>query len=144
MTTTARRQCKPRRDPGFSLIELLVVLGILGLLAGFVAPKVVGYLGKAKSQTATTQIDSLRSTLDLFLLDTGRYPTVKAGLSALVMNDGRTPGWNGPYLGDRTVPVDPWGNAYLYALSATGQPQITSLGADGVTGGTGDAADITR
>jgi len=133
-----------RRDPGFSLIELLVVMGILAMLAGLVAPKVVGYLDRAKVQTAASQIEGLRSSLDLYLLDVGKYPSPESGLEALVTNEAGNAAWNGPYLRDVTVPVDPWGNAYVYALAADGRPSITSLGADAQPGGEGDAADIAR
>lgn len=130
-----------RRDAGFSLIELLVVLGILALLAGFVGPKVVGYFSRAKSQAAFTQIEGLRAALDLYLLDTGRYPNDREGLQALVAPPQTAANWRGPYLQDAAVPKDPWGNEYLYSTER-GQPQIVSLGADGLKGGEGEAADI--
>ena len=130
-----------RRDGGFSLIELLVVLGILAMLAGFVGPKVVGYFSRAKAQTAVTQIEGLRAALDLYLLDTGRYPSAREGLAALVDPPQGVANWRGPYLQDTAVPMDPWGNAYLYSTQS-GRPAIVSLGADGLKGGEGEAADI--
>lgn len=142
--TRGAQSRKPTRDAGFSLIELLVVLSILALLAGVVGPKVIGYFGRAKTQTAATQIEGLGAALDLYLLDTGRYPTEREGLAALVSAPGAAAGWRGPYLDDGALPLDPWGNAYRYALVDTGRPRITSLGADGREGGEGEAADIAR
>lgn len=132
------------RDAGFSLIELLVVLGILALLAGVVGPKVIGYFGRAKAQTAITQIEGLRAALDLYLLDTGAYPTAAQGLAALAAAPEGVVGWRGPYLEDGPVPLDPWGNVYGYARPGAGRPSVFSLGADGLEGGAGEAADIGR
>lgn len=137
----SRRRSR-RREAGFSLVELLVVLAILALLAGYVGPQVIGYFGRAKQQTAETQIEGLRAALDLFLLDVGRYPTGPEGLEALVRPPRGAAGWQGPYLQDEAVPADPWGNAYLYAARGDRRPSVRSLGADGVEGGEGDAADL--
>ncbi|MEM7507902.1 MAG: type II secretion system major pseudopilin GspG [Pseudomonadota bacterium] len=131
-----------RRDAGFSLIELLVVLGILALLAGVVGPKVVGYFGRAKTQTAVTQIEGMRAALDLYLLDMGRYPTAEQGLDALVRAPANALTWNGPYLQDTDVPLDPWGQPYRYVVTQDGQVAIATLGADNQEGGSGEAADI--
>ncbi len=144
MPVTPESRPKPHPTSGFSLIELLVVLAIMALLAGLVAPKVIGYLGRAKAQTATSQIEGLRGALDLYLLDVGRYPETRAGLGALLSDDGRSPGWNGPYLREPAVPADPWGNAYGYELTKVGEPLVFSLGSDGAPGGEGDAADLGR
>lgn len=138
-----RPPSRRRADGGFSLMELLVVLGILALLAGFVGPRVVGYFARAKGQTAVTQIESLRAALDLFLLDTGRYPNPREGLGALVADPGNLPGWRGPYLAE-ALPVDPWGNPYRYRITREGRVEIASLGADAAEGGEGEAADILR
>lgn len=151
----ARRPAHPRARPpirktgglrdsqaGFSLIELLVVLGILAMLGGFVGPKVIGYFDRAKTMTAESQIRGLRAALDLYLLDTGRYPTQAEGLAALVEAPRDAAGWRGPYLQDPAVPADPWGNAYRYSLTDRGRPVVVSLGADGEAGGEGDAADL--
>ncbi|NEV61290.1 type II secretion system major pseudopilin GspG [Thiorhodococcus minor] len=133
---------KARRG-GFTLVELLVVLAILGLLAGLVGPQVMNFLGGAKSKTAGLQIDDLSSTLDLYRLELGRYPNDSEGLSALVEDPGNMPGWNGPYLKKGQVPKDPWGNDYQYRFPGEhGSFDIWSLGADNREGGDGENADI--
>jgi general secretion pathway protein G len=138
-------QASPRRA-GFSLIEMLVVLVIIGLIMGIAGPRVLNYLSDAKVKTARLQIASFKNALDLYFMDTGRYPNSKEGLGALVH---RSPGldiWNGPYLKDGSVPVDPWGNAYLYRSPGThgGAYDLISYGSDGREGGEGAAADITN
>ncbi len=128
---------------GFTLIELLVVLVILGLLAGLVGPRVVGYLGRGKSDTAKLQIEQLAASLDLYLLDLGRYPAADDGFRALLENTTGDVNWQGPYLRKEEVPVDPWGNEYHYqpSESSTGY-DLYSLGADNAEGGEGENADI--
>ena len=133
-------QKSPRKSRGFTLIELLVVLAILTLLAGLVGPKVLSQLGGAKSKTAGVQIADLQKALDIFKLDTGRYPTSEEGLEALAKQPGNVRGWNGPYL-TGGVPNDPWNNPYRYTLNG-GQVEILTLGSDGQPGGEGEAADI--
>ena len=131
---------RPQR--GFTLIELLVVLVILGLLASVAGPKVISYLGGAKSDTARLQIEEFGATLDL-RLETGRYPTTQEGLSALVQQPSGVTGWNGPYLKKKTLPKDPWGNDYRYASPGQhGTYDISSLGADNREGGEGENKDI--
>ena len=126
---------------GFTLLELMVVLAILALLGGLVGPKVLDYLGKAKSRTAIVQIAELEKTLDNFKLDVGRYPTTEEGLDALVKRPASANLWSGPYI--KEVPKDPWNNHYKYANpGAGGGVEILSLGADGVAGGDGENADI--
>jgi general secretion pathway protein G len=126
---------------GFTLLELMVVLAILALLGGLVGPKVLDYLGKAKSRTAIVQIAELEKTLDNFKLDVGRYPTTEEGLDALVKRPASANLWSGPYI--KEVPKDPWNNPYKYANpGAGGGVEILSLGADGVAGGDGENADI--
>ena len=126
---------------GFTLLELMVVLAILALLGGLVGPKVLDYLGKAKSRTAIVQIAELEKTLDNFKLDVGRYPTTEEGLDALVIRFFSANLWTGPYI--KEVPKDPWNNPYKYANpGAGGGVEILSLGADGIAGGDGENADI--
>src|SRR5215510_4128188 len=101
------------KNRGFTLLELLVVVAILGLLVGFVAPRYFGQLGKSEVNTARAQIDALEKALDQYRLDTGRYPSAELGLKALVERPQSEPKWNGPYL-RKAVPLDPWGKAYVY------------------------------
>ncbi|HUB63973.1 MAG TPA: type II secretion system major pseudopilin GspG [Methylocella sp.] len=135
---------RPGREDGFTLIEILVVITIIGLIMGLVGPRVLNYLSESKVKAATIQIESFASSLDLFYLDLGRYPTTSEGLTALVRRPGGASGWNGPYLKNSAVPNDPWGHPYQYhSPSDHGGPyDIISLGSDGQEGGTGTAADI--
>jgi general secretion pathway protein G len=136
------KQRYPRFN-GFTLIELLVVLVILGLLAGLVGPRVLNYLGGAKSDTARLQIEELGAGLDLFYLEVGRYPTSDEGLVALVEEPTDVTNWNGPYLKKKTIPKDPWGNDYLYQSPGDNGPyDLYSYGMDGAEGGEGDNSDI--
>ena len=138
---------RPRRRSarGFTLLELLVVLAILALLAAFVAPRVFNYLSGAKSDVAGLQMQSIRTALDFYRLDTGRFPSESEGLKALVERPASTPaGWNGPYLQGATLPLDPWSRAYLYAPDdATDGYVLSTLGADGRVGGDGEDRDLT-
>jgi general secretion pathway protein G len=128
---------------GFTLIELLVVLVILGLLAGLVGPRVLSYLGGAKSDTARLQIAEFGAGLDLFYLEIGRYPTTEEGLIALIERPSDTSNWNGPYLKKKTIPKDPWGNDYIYQSPGENGPyDLYSFGMDGTEGGEGDNKDI--
>ncbi|MNS03133.1 Type II secretion system protein G precursor [compost metagenome] len=129
---------------GFTLLELLVVVVIIGLLAGYVGPKYFSQLGKSEVTVAKAQIDALEKALDTFRLDIGRYPSTAEGLSALTMQPSGLIKWNGPYL-KKAVPLDPWGHPYVYASPGNkGDFQITSLGRDGQIGGTSEDADITN
>lgn len=131
-----------RRNAGFTLIELMIVLFILGLLAALVVPRLMGRVGKAKQKSAQAQIHLLGTALDLFHLDVGRYPTDEEGLKALMENPGSLPGWGGPYL-DKAVPKDPWGRDYHYKCPGEHGPyDLFSLGADGAQGGEGENQDI--
>ncbi|MGQ4274799.1 type II secretion system major pseudopilin GspG [Terrihabitans sp. B22-R8] len=132
-----------RRQAGYTLVELLVVITIIGLIVALVGPRVLGYLGDSKVKTAKIQIQGFTSALDLYYLDTGRYPSSSEGLNALVQRGAGTTTWNGPYLKGGSVPLDPWGRPYVYRTpSEHGPYDIVSRGSDGQEGGTGDAADI--
>ena len=143
--TPLRFRTRPQRrrtsTTGFSLIEMLVAVAIVGLLIGVVGPAAMRQLQSSRVTTAEAQITQLRSALDIFMIETGRFPTEQEGLNALVNGAGTIPGWNGPYLRDGQLPVDPWGSAFLYSIEQ-GQVRITSLGADGQAGGTGVDADV--
>jgi general secretion pathway protein G len=128
---------------GFTLIEMLVVLVIIGLVMGLVGPQVLNYLTDARAKAAKLQIEAFGSALDLYFLDVGRYPPASEGLNALVRRPSGVEVWNGPYLKGGAVPPDPWGRAYIYRAPGERAPyEITSLGADGHEGGTGSGADI--
>ncbi len=136
---------KNKRNVGFTLIELLVVLAILALLAGLVGSQVIGYLGRAKSDTARLQVEQLSQSLDLFMIDAGRYPTTEEGLEALVKAPKNVNNWHGPYLKKGVVPKDPWSRDYVYRSPGEhGAYDLYSLGADGSEGGDGENADITN
>ena len=129
---------------GFTLLELLVVMVIIGLLAGYVAPKYFSQVGKSEVKVAQAQIDSLEKALDQYRLDTGHYPTSEQGLVALTIRPSSEPKWQGPYL-KKTSPPDPWGRAYVYRYPGEhGEYDLFSYGKDGQPGGTGEAADITN
>ncbi len=136
-------KCTPRAGRGFTLIELLVVLVILGLLAALAGPRVMKYLGGAKTDTAKLQIEELAASLDLYRLEVGRYPTTQEGLKALVEAPAGVAGWNGPYLKKKEVPKDPWGVDFHYESPGQhGQFDIYSYGADNQEGGEGENKDL--
>lgn len=127
---------------GFTLMELLVVLAILGLLMSLVGPRVLNQLGGAKVKTAAIQIKDIEQTLEMYKLDVGRYPSTDEGLDALMKNPGNATGWNGPYL-KSDVPQDPWNRSYHYKSPGDhGEFDIFSYGQDGTTGGDGENADV--
>lgn len=139
-----RRERRSRREEGFTLMELLVVLAIIGLLAVLVAPRVIQYLGGAKIDTATVQVDRLAGVLDLYRLETGSYPSQEEGLAVLFDRPINASNWNGPYIRNRSSLTDPWGNPYGYRFPGEhGEFDLYSLGADGREGGEGENQDIT-
>jgi len=130
---------------GFTLLELLVVMVIIGLLAGLVAPRYFAQVGKSQVKIARSQIDALEKALDQYRIDMGRYPTTEEGLDSLVSAPLNELNWAGPYL-KKSVPPDPWGHPYVYASPGTHNNDIDlmSYGKDGRPGGTGENADLTN
>ena len=144
MTPRSRRLERARPgERGFTLVELLVVIIILGLLASLVGPRLFGRVGQSKQATAKAQIELLGAALDQYRLDVGSYPPSGVGLSALVQNP-NVPNWSGPYLKKNAVPLDPWGKAYQYKCCPgdRGDYDLWSYGADGAPGGEGENADV--
>ena len=139
--TLARVSRAFRDSRGFTLIEMIVVVIILGLLAGLVAPKLFGRVGQSKQVAARAQIELLGAALDQYSLDMGTYPTA---LEGLIRNPGGGNNWNGPYLKKNAIPADPWGNPYNYKCcpGEHGEYDLWSDGADGKPGGTGENADV--
>src|SRR3954465_1282720 len=145
----ASLQARPRegaqimkQQHGFTLLELLVVMVIIGLLAAYVAPRYFSQVGRSEVRSAQAQIASLRSALDTYRLDMGSYPTTEQGLAALTTRPANAAKWNGPYM-QRAVPPDPWGKPYQYRSPGEhGEFDLLSFGKDGQPGGSGEAADI--
>lgn len=134
---------QPARVAGFTLLELLVVMVIIGLLAAYVGPRYFSQIGKTERGTAKAQIEGLARALDAFRLDVGRYPSAEQGLNVLVTRPADEPKWAGPYL-QKNVPNDPWGRPYVYRpMSGADDFELLSLGKDGQVGGEGDAADVS-
>lgn len=131
-------------EHGYTLLELLVVLAIIALLVGFVAPKMIGYLGRAKADAAKVQLQNVMTALDLYRLDVGQYPTEPQGLHALLAKPGGVDAWRGPYLQKDTGILDPWGQEFIYKIPGQhGDFDMLSYGADKQAGGDGDNADVT-
>jgi general secretion pathway protein G len=131
------------RTTGFTLLELLVVVAIIGLLAAYVGPKYFGQLGKSEQALAKAQIESFNRALASYRLDVGSFPTTEEGLNALMAKPANAGKWSGPYL-TKAVPMDPWGKPYIYrAPGAKADYDLLSYGKDGQPGGSGDAADLT-
>lgn len=144
MTERLHRRRRVRSgEAGFTLVEMLVVITIIGLIMALVGPRVLNYLAESKVKAARIQVESFSSSLDLFYLDNGRYPTTSEGLAALAQRPGAAEAWNGPYVRGGLVPNDPWGHAYIYRSPGEhGTYDIVSYGSDGQQGGSGTAADI--
>lgn len=131
-------------EAGFTLVEMLVVIAIIGLIMGLIGPRVLNYLSESKVKTAKIQLQSFASALDLFYLDAGRFPSASEGLAALVRQTPGVAAWNGPYLKGGVVPNDPWNHSYVYRSPGERGPyDIMSYGSDGQEGGSGTAADIS-
>ena len=134
----------PRGTGGFTLLELLVVMVIIGLLTGYVGPKYFSQIGKSEVKAARAQLEALEKALDQYWIDTGHYPSAEAGLSALVTRPANEPRWDGPYL-KKGVPPDPWGHPYVFRFPGEhAEFDLVSYGKDGQPGGEGEAADITN
>jgi len=122
-------------EAGFTLVEMLVVITIIGLIMGLVGPRVLNYLAESKVKTAKIQIESLSAAIDLYYLDNGHYPSASEGLDALVRRPAGDDGWNGPYLKSQKAPADPWGHPYVYKTPGQHGPyEIASLGPSGQQG----------
>jgi len=139
----ARAASPDSADAGFTLLELLVVLGILVMVMTLAAPQVLGYLGQARSQTAQVQLKNISTALELFYLQNGGYPTEQVGLSALVKAPSGLPNWNGPYLKSEEGLIDPWGHPYRYRVPGRRSKfEVYTLGRDNKEGGTGEDRDL--
>ncbi len=130
-------------NSGFTLIELLIVMVIIGLLAAFIVPKLTRKVGKAKQTTAKAQIEFISTAIDIYRLDTGKYPSMDTGLQSLNTKPGDVQNWDGPYMKKNKIPKDPWGADYIYKHPGThGDYDIVSYGADGSEGGSDDNKDL--
>lgn len=139
---SSRLRRAPRRPSGFTLLELLVVLVIIGLLVGYVAPRYFSQVGKSEVKAARAQIKALEDALDQYRLDVGRYPDTEQGLGALNTQPAGEARWQGPYL-KKALPDDPWGHPYQYRSPGEhGEVDVYSYGTDGQPGGSDAAADI--
>ena len=140
-----KKEIKKRRtnSDGFTLIELLIVMVIIGLLAAFIVPKLIGKVATSKQTAAKAQIELFSTALDMYRLDTGKYPSQETGLNALLSQAGEVTNWHGPYLSKSVIPKDPWGTDYVYQSPGEhGDYDLLSYGADGTNGGTDEGADI--
>ena len=137
------KHIKNNTESGFTLLELLVVLGIIAMLAGIVGPQVMKHMGESKTKAAKVQIEDLAATLDMYKLDLGSYPTSEEGLNALIESPEGAKRWNGPYLSKSKIPLDPWQNEYRYVSPGEhGKFDLFTFGADNKEGGEGEDQDI--
>jgi general secretion pathway protein G len=136
---------RARGDAGFTLLEILVVLGILALLATVAAPQVLRYLGTARTETARAQVAAISTAVELFALDNGGVPPPQIGLTALMQPPAGAPRWRGPYLKKADGLVDPWGRPYQYRAPGRNAPfEVFTLGRDNAPGGTGEDTDVSN
>ncbi len=143
-TAGVTQPVRRRRESGFTLVELLVVLIILGLIAAFAAPRVIKFVGGAKTDSARIQIERLSGVLDLYRLQIGRFPSENDGLNALMEAPADAPNWDGPYLKKADALNDPWDRPYFYRFPGEhGDYDLYTLGADGQEGGEGEDRDLT-
>lgn len=135
-------QIKPNAKSGVTILEVLVVLTVIALISAVVGPRVVGYLGRAKTDTTALQISQVNNALQLFYIDAGRFPAEAEGLAALIAAPAGSVDWAGPYLKNSDALTDPWGRDYFYVDMGDADPLVYSLGRDGSKGGAGEDADI--
>ena len=151
LPTMSKKWCQNRSQKafrhasrGFTLLELLVVMVIIGLLVGYVGPRYFAQIGKSEIKAARAQIDAFEKAIEQYRIDIGKFPSSEQGLNALFIRPTTEPRWQGPYL-KKMPPLDPWGNSYLYRIPGpNGDFEILSLGKDGAPGGEGEAADISK
>ena len=144
MSSNHRRRIRAAGERGFTLMEMLVVLVVIGLIAAVAVPQVMQLLGSAKSKAAKIQLETLNQSLALYQIDVGEYPAQEPGLAALWQAPPEKPGWAGPYVRREKQLVDPWGRPFIYRAPGTDRPyDLITLGADGAEGGTGEDADLS-
>ncbi|WP_407185036.1 type II secretion system major pseudopilin GspG [Bradyrhizobium centrosematis] len=129
--TGRTRLRRGRADAGYTLLELLVVMGVIAILTAVATPQLMGYFGKAKAQSAQLQIENINTALEMYYMENGAYPSVNVGLRALVEAPPEAPRWNGPYLKNAKTLLDPWGRPYQYAVTDQGEYNVYSLGPSG-------------
>jgi general secretion pathway protein G len=140
----ARNRARVRRDGGYTLTEMLVVMAVIGLIAAVLTPGLIGQLGRARAKTAQMQLDTIAAGVEMFRADVGRYPSDGEGIGALLTPPSALEGWTGPYLRDAKVLQDPWGNPVAYKTEGSGRGfTVTSFGADGQAAGMGLDRDLT-